>query len=414
MGASGLAASVESHISYVCSLAEPKIVKQRPLEEAIGHRLASDVCAMLPVPRFSNSAMDGFALHLDDLGGSFPVSLPVAGDIAAGSKRAQVPRGAALRIMTGAPIEPDGDVVVVPVEQTDIPRGAVDLPDVVVINNVDPKRRHIRTKGENIEPGDVVAPAATEVHAGAVAALISTGVHTVDYVSKPNVYVISTGNELGRDKTQLLESQIPDSNGPMLSQLAKTNGAGSVRSLHVPDDVQSVREALTEAARDADIVVTSGGVSAGAFDVIREVAEPAPDMWFGNVAQRPGSPQGAGKLNGKPLVCLPGNPVAAWVSFHLYVAPLLAHASGSLLPVGLAHRPQVEALLNEHLPSAPSGGMAFTPVRVTFAAGSAVASTFNGRGVRSGHVASLAECNGLAMVTGEESRREFPVLFTQQ
>ena len=369
---------------------------------------------MLPVPRFTNSAMDGFAVHLSDLGGTLPVTLPVAGDIAAGSECSPVPPGRALRIMTGAPIENGDDIVVVPVEHTNIARGPVDLPDKVAIRSVDPTRRNIRLQGENVQAGDVVAHAGTAMHAGTIAALISSGVGAVDYVVRPSVAVISTGSELGSRGDRLSESQIPDSNGPMLAWLARSNGARDVRHLHVTDDVSDVRDALKQAASEADIVVTSGGVSAGAYDVIRQVCESAPDMWFGNVAQRPGSPQGAGLLHGKPLVCLPGNPVAAWVSFHLYVAALIARASGSTQPVMLGDRPQALALLDGSLPRVPDGGAAFTPAHVTFRSGHATATTFQGRGVGSGHVASLADCNGLAMQTGHTRGAQVPVLFTQQ
>lgn len=406
--------SVDEHIEFVCSLAQPHILQNRPVSEATDHFLASDVYAALPVPRFSNSAMDGFTVHADDLSGGFPVHLPVAGEIAAGSDRSAIPRGRATRIMTGAPIEPEDGVMVVPVEETNIPRGPVPLPDEVVIYSADPQRSHIRVAGENVQPGQMVAQAGTKLHAGTVAALISTGIDAVDYVRLPNVTVISTGDELALPGEALQEFQIPNSNGPMLRLLATANGAGDVQSIHVADDPDVVRNALAEAAETSDIVVTSGGVSAGAFDVMREVAAPSADMWFGNVSQRPGSPQGAGLFNGKPLVCLPGNPVAAWVSFHLYVAPLIARASGATERLDLAHRPQVVAALAGPPLNIPHDRVVFTPVRVVFAAGQITASTVNNQIIGSGFVASLPGCNGLAMATQHNCAGKYPVLLTTQ
>lgn len=413
MVANGNRRSVQTHIESVCSLANPSVVTQGSLNDATGHRLAADVHAILPVPRFSNAAMDGFAVRREDIR-ALPVRLPVAGDVPAGSGCLRVPQGNAVRIMTGAPITPDDGVIVVPVEQTNVPRGAVELPREVVINSVDLNRSHIRLAGENIRPGDLVAAAGTKVHAGTVAALISAGVATVDYVRRPRVAVLSTGSELNHGEHALTESQIPDSNGPMLALLSEANDAGTVQRLHVADDPDAVHETLVSAAQNADLVVTSGGVSAGAFDVIREVTATDPNMWFGAVSQRPGTPQGAGVYHGVPLVCLPGNPVAAWVSFHLYVAPLLARLGGSIQPVDLQRRPHLTALLRGPAPKVPAGGFAFVPVQVEFSAGTATASTFGGRGVGSGHVASLSGCNGLAILTEETSGDECRVLLTRQ
>ena len=173
--------------------------------------------------------------------------------------------------------------------------------------------------------GDIIAHAGTVIDAGVIASLLSTGVTSVEAYDRPTVAVISAGDELVASVDsvdQLRPGTIPDSNRPMLAELLREQGVAKVRSVVVDDDAATFRKQLDALSRECDLVVTSGGVSAGAFDVVKEAltnpaASGATDMWFGPVQIQPGKPQGLGRVNGTPVICLPGNPVSSFVCFYL-------------------------------------------------------------------------------------------------
>ena len=374
-----------------------------PLADAAGLVLAEAATARLAVPPFSNSAMDGYLVRVEDLaGGEGPWTLRVVGDVPAGSAPLTPGPGEAVRIMTGAPVEESlaGGLRVVPVELTNARPGPVDLPEEVLIGAVAPNRRHIRSAGDNVAPGDVVVDAGQLIDAGTTAALISAGVTEVVAYRAPLVAVIASGDELVEPGVVPGVGQIPDSNRPMLVALARANGAGEVVSAHAGDYPGNFADVLDRVAEQADLIVTSGGVSAGAFDVVRATtaASPRGEMWFGEVAQKPGAPQGCGTWAGTPILCLPGNPVAAFVSFHLYVAPVLGVLAGRPAPTHLLDRPRLRAVAAEELP-APRDRTLVIPVRLGYGAeGLPVATPFNGTAVGSHLVASLADTDGVVLL----------------
>ena len=395
--------SITEHLERVLSLAHPRVEREVPLDAAAGLVLASDVSAALAVPPFDNSAVDGFAVHASDLPAPGPWTLPVAGDVPAGSPALACPAGHAIRVMTGAPVDgADSDLIVVPVEQTSIPRGPHPLPQHVTINEADTSRSHIRRAGENVRPGTRIASRGTLCDAPTLAACVSTGIRTVDVFAAPRIAVVSTGSELVPWPGAVSGPQIPDSNLPMLAELAAaaTGHRGTVQRFHANDAATDAADLLARAAASSDLVITSGGVSAGAFDVVRAVAEDeaSGSMWFGHVAQRPGSPQGAGTFRGTPMVCLPGNPVAAYVSFVLYAAPLIAAHAGRTDRLRLAERPRVVAERAPGFPSTSRPDTTFAvPVRLRYDGDRAVAEPFSAA-TSSSFVASLAGVDGLAVV----------------
>ncbi|MCT2338605.1 molybdopterin molybdotransferase MoeA [Corynebacterium sp. p3-SID1056] len=392
--------SIAEHLDRVLALASPRIEREVPLDQATGHVLAAPVRGRLAVPPFANSAVDGFAVHAADVRGEGPWTLPVAGDVPAGSAALDCPAGCAIRVMTGAPIaDSDGDLVVVPVEQTNIPRGPYPLPTEVTITRVEAGRTHIRTAGENAQPGDTIATPGLRVDAGTLAACVSTGVRTVDVYAHPTVAVVSTGSELRAWPGEISGAQIPDSNLPMVAELAASASEQRARVVryHVDDD-QAAEATLRRAAAEADLVITSGGVSAGAFDIVRAVSSTDAGMWFGKVAQRPGSPQGAGTFAGTPLVCLPGNPVAAFVSFLLYGAPLIAAQAGISRGLRFSERPHILAERAADFVNTAKPGVTYAvPVRLHHADGRTVAESF-APAIGSSFVASLTGIDGLAIV----------------
>ncbi len=319
--------SVADHLATVLDGIEPLEAVDVELLDAIGLTLASDVVAPWPLPAFDNSSMDGYAVHASDVAAASPdspVVLPVLGDVAAGGTgRTAVAPGSALRIMTGAPM-PDGADTVVPVERTD---GGVER--VSITAPVTPGA-YIRRAGEDVAAGTVVQRAGDVVTERSVAVLASVGCAHVHVVRRPHVVVISTGDELVEVGHPLEHGQIVDSNGIMLVALARSAGASAWRTPHAHDVDDEFRAVLSAALREADVVVTSGGVSMGAYDTVKAVLSQSGEVDFVKVAQHPGMPQGAGRLGERriPIVTLPGNPVSSFVSFELYVRPLVRRLLG--------------------------------------------------------------------------------------
>lgn len=387
--------TVEQHRDAILALLAPLPSQRIPLPAAKGRVLAQDVEARLAVPAFNNSAMDGYLVHAADLQGEGPWDLKVVADVPAGAAPAEVPAGTAARIMTGAPT---GDrtegLVVVPVEATDQAPGAAELPSQVRILQATPDRTHIRPKGEDAQPGDVIVKAGTPIDSGTIAALISCGVQEVEAYALPTVTVFSSGDELVPAGEAPQVGQIPDSNRPMIAELLRECGV-SVTQRHVSDNPEECAQAMQEAAVSSDLIVTTGGVSAGAFDVVKEVLD-GKDMWFGSVAMQPGKPQGAGTVaSGQHrtiVVCLPGNPVSAFVSFHLFVAPALRRLSGMSVQRSL-EVPQVPATLGAPI-RANGARELFIPAHVEMQKQLLATPALAG-GVGSHRVASLSGVRGL-------------------
>ena len=403
--------TIDEHLAEVLALAAPR-TESLLLVDATGHALASPAHARFAVPPFDNAAMDGFAVRASDLEGDLdgdgPWTLPVAGDIPAGADPVDCPQGHVVRIMTGAPIPASiDDLIVIPVEQTNIERGPVELPKQVTINAADAKRGHIRRAGSDTPVGAVVADVGTVIDAPTLAALVSTGVREVEVYALPRVAVITTGDELVSWPEPITGAQIPNSNAPLLAQIARDAGAAEVTELHASDGAEDFARTLNQAAKTHDLVVTAGGVSAGAFDVVRHVAKHNGSMWFGHVAQRPGGPQGVGVSAGAPLVCLPGNPVAAFVSAHMYLVPLIRAFAGNTRP-----RPQVRAITAEGFPQPHPKVTRLIPVRLDYSGAEPVAHAFS-QHVGSHMVASLTGIDGIAhLAPGDTTPQHVHVMLT--
>ena len=343
--------SVEEHRRVVAGLINPRPPVALPLADALGLVLAVDVVAPLSLPRFDNSAMDGYAVLATDVaaaGENTPVRLPVAEDIPAG--RTDIPTlaaGTAHRIMTGAPL-PAGATAVVPVEATD---GAT---DTVTIRSAPREGQHVRRAGEDVTAGSTVLRAGQVVTPAALGLAAALGLGELTVVPRQRVLVVSTGTELVGPGVPLQPGQIYESNGVMLAAAVRDAGAEVAASPMTGDDVDAFRETLRGHAADADLILTTGGVSAGAYEVVKDALGGSGDVEFVKVAMQPGMPQGAGTLDGVPVVTLPGNPVSALVSFEVFVRPALRAAMGR----PDAERPRREAVLTEDLTS-PRGKRQF-------------------------------------------------------
>jgi molybdopterin molybdotransferase len=350
--------AVEQHLARILETVRPVRSFDLGVLDAQGCVLAADVQAKVQLPGFTNSAMDGYAVHAADVAGASeesPVVLPVVNDIAAGNTNAlSLVMGQTMRIMTGAPM-PRGADAVVPVEQTD--GGFV---HVSVHGSPEPGQ-HVRAAGEDVREGQTILRSGTLLGPGQIALLAAAGVARVRVVPRPRVVVLSTGDELVEPGREPGFGQIVDSNSVMLTAAVRSVGATPYRVGGVPDDARQLMETIESQLVRADVIITTGGVSMGAFDTVKQVLSRVGTMQFDKVAMRPGMPQGFGVLGEErvPVFTLPGNPVSALVSFHVFVAPALRAMAGR--PENAWPPGYVPAVAAESWQSVP-GKMEFTRV----------------------------------------------------
>ena len=381
---------VDAHLEQILSVVGVLAPLDLTLLDAHGCVLAEDIAATHPLPPFENSAMDGYAVRSADVAGASvgaPVVLPVVGDIAAGSETPYtVQPGLCVRIMTGAPIPPGADAVV-PWEWTD---GGIAS---VTIRQAPEPGRHVRRAGEDVAAGTTVLPAGSHLGAAQVGLLAAVGRERVSVRPRPRVVVLSTGSELVDPGQPLTTGKIPDSNSTLLTAAATEAGAIAFRVGIVPDDPRVLIDTLEDQLIRADLVVTSGGVSVGAYDVVKEALGRIGEVRFERVAMQPGMPQGFGLIgpDKTPFFGLPGNPVSAYVSFEVVVRPALRR----MLGVEPLHRPTVRARLTEPLTS-PPGKRTYARAWVAVEKGAYTVTPVGGSG--SHLIASLAGANALVVV----------------
>jgi molybdopterin molybdotransferase len=376
--------SVEEHRAEVAALLAPTPAENRPLAGCLGLVLAEDVTAPVALPPFDNSAMDGYAVRAADVAGA-PVTLPVEADIPAG--RTDVPAlrpGTAHRIMTGAPL-PAGADAVVQVELTDAGTTTVEIRAAVAAGT------HLRMAGEDVAKGSVVLTAGSVLGPARLGLAAAIGAASLPVRRPPRVLVLSTGSELVEPGNPLLPGQIYESNSVLLAAAITEAGAEATVLRFVPDDVDEFLAAVASRADGVDLLITSGGVSAGAFEVVKD-ALAGRGVDFLKVAMQPGGPQGLGRLDGLPVVALPGNPVSTALSFELFVRPALRAAMGH----PAVDRPRARARLVSALRS-PAGRRQYR--RGRFEAGTVEVTPVGGPG--SHLLASFAASNCLIEVPDE-------------
>jgi molybdopterin molybdotransferase len=334
-----MAATVDEHEALVRALIEPVLPRETetvPLAEAAGRVLGGIVFTPVDLPLFRNSQMDGFAVRAGEL----PGPLPIAGEIPARpGEPAPLEPGTAVRIMTGAVVPPGADAVV-PLEDTTESDGMVSV--------LRPRAagEYVRERGSDARAGDELLPAGIRLFSRHLAAMAAASITSVPVRRRARVAVITTGAELVPLGIQPGPGQIVDANAIALNAAVRAAGAEVVFEARVTDDAVAFREALDAATTAADLVLTSGGISAGDYEVVREVLAPLGGR-IGHVTMQPGGPQAVAEVDGVPVIAFPGNPVSTQVSFEIFVAPLLrAHAG---LPA--AHRSHMA--LAEPLRSVP-------------------------------------------------------------
>jgi molybdopterin molybdotransferase len=320
--------SVADHRAAVARLVGEAPSERIALDRyAVGRRLATDLVALDDLPRFDGSAMDGYAVHPAEPGQR---RYPVVGDVPAGSApQSALAPGEAARVMTGARL-PEGTVAVVPVEVTDAsPTGPAPAQVVLHVDAI--PGQHVRSRGEDVHAGSLLGARGSVVTAALVALGRSAGCTTVEVRRSTGVAVVATGAELAPADADPGLGGIHESNSDMVAALADAAGCDVWRVAVCSDEPHELRELLGALDRDpaVDLVITTGGVSAGAYEVVRQVCEPLPTFDFVHLAMQPGAPQGLGRYGSTPVVCLPGTPVGAFVAFQVLVRPALDGRHGA-------------------------------------------------------------------------------------
>ena len=382
--------SVDEHLGRILSVVRPLSALEVGLLDARGCILDEDVTAPAPLPGFDNSGMDGYAVRTSDLAGPLPVVLPVVGDIAAGpASDLTVQPGLCVRIMTGAAV-PVGADAVVPVEMTD---GGVTQ---VRVDRAVAPGAYVRRAGEDVAAGEVVLTRGTTMGSAHLGLAAAVGRNRVSVRPRPRVVVVSTGSELVEPGTPLGPGQVADANSYALTAAAADAGAQAYRVGIVPDEPHTLLGTLEDQLVRADLLITSGGVSVGAYDVVKEVLSRIGTVQFDKVAMQPGMPQGFGTIgpDGTPVFGLPGNPVSALVSFEVFVRPALRRMLGAepLEP------PRVSALTSQALTS-PAGKRSFLRVHVGVSDGAYVMTPVSGAG--SHLLSGMVRANALAVIPEE-------------
>jgi molybdopterin molybdotransferase len=338
--------SVAEYLDLVLDSVSELPPMEMPISDVNGCVLAQDIYARWPLPSFDNSSMDGYAVIASDLVDacqSAPISLPVIDDIPAGFKSLETLRsGQAIRIMTGAPM-PTGADSVIRVEDTDGGSEVVQIRAPIEVGSC------IRHEGEDVQAGDLVLTQGTFIGPRQIALIAAVGHGVISVIPKPRVAVLATGSELVEPGTELKFGLISDSNSYLITAIANDSGATAYRLPPAQDDEDALIEILQDQVHRADLIITTGGVSMGAYDPVKSAFLKLGTAQFHKVAMQPGMPQGFGSVGEPaiPIITLPGNPVSAYISFETFIRPVIRKMRG----LKQLQRPQRSATLKGDLQS---------------------------------------------------------------
>jgi molybdopterin molybdotransferase len=367
-----------------------------PLDRAAGRVLSESISARTDLPLFDNSSVDGFALRVSDVAGAdstSPLTLNVVSDIRAGNySTVPLEPGQAARIMTGAPLPPGADAVVM-VEDTDfnVRSPGMPAPRNVVIHQPIQLGENVRHRAADLHAGDQVLTAGTLLRAQEIGLLAMLGIPDVLVYRSPVVALLSSGDELLPVDAPLTPGKIHDANSFILAILSESAGVELVRLGVASDAEADVRSHLERAVQaNTDVIISSAGVSVGAFDYVKSVVEADGELEFWKVNMRPGKPLAFGKYHDIPFFGLPGNPVSAFVGFEIFVRPALEKLAGR------DPRPPLRQKARLVEPLESDGRESYLRAVVTGQPGSLVARLTGHQG--SGNIFSLVQANALLIV----------------
>ena len=388
--------SVEQARERILSQIQPITTERIDLVNCTNRILAMDIVAADDLPPFDNSSMDGFALRAVDSSNAAPASpltLNVVADIPAGhTPTVSLAPGQAARIMTGAQM-PAGADSVIPIEDTDFNDRSAGTPppQTVTITRAVNDGENVRPRGMDVRVGDIILKAGAQLNAQSIGILAMLGIAEVDVYKRPRVALLSSGDELLEINAPLETGKIRDSNSSMLAALVQSTNAEVLRLGIAKDTRESVTTLLEEAVNNnVDIIITSAGVSVGAFDYVKEVVEANGSLNFWRVNMRPGKPLAFGEYKNIPFVGLPGNPVSAFVGFEVFVRDTLERLSGS----SDRSRPTVRVRCEEEILS--DGRESYLRAIVQEKEGQLVAILTGHQG--SGNLLSLVQANALLII----------------
>ncbi len=381
--------SVEEALERILAEITPLTITRVPLSETLGLVLADDVIAQEDIPPFANSAMDGFALLSQDsqLRDGKPPRLSITGGVAAGyvANHAVEP-GTAMRIMTGAPVPPGADTVI----QVELTRSEGPESEWVEILQAVRPGNNIRPAGEDMRRGQTVLLRGTEIGPWEIGVLATLGWANVPVIRHPRVAILGTGDEVIDVDEPLRPGKIRNSNSYLLEATVQRAGAEPQRLGVARDTEESLREKFTEAIR-CDLIITSGGVSVGEFDLVKNIMTEQGEIHFWRINMRPGKPVAFGHIGNVPLLGLPGNPVSAAVTFELFGRPIIRKMLGHTQLL----RPQVEVVVEDGV-SERVMRRHYVRARVEWRDGHFVAHTTGNQG--SNIMTSLLNANALLIV----------------
>ena len=335
--------SVEEALEKVLSHIRELEEEERPILDCLGQVLSRDVYSHLDIPPHDNSAMDGYAVRFEDVV-NFP-SLEVIGEVACGSfPTRKVDPGKTIRIMTGAPL-PYGADAVVPFEDTDEEGQAQKKPSRITIKGKVEEGENIRRRGEDIQKGMLVLTKGKVIHPPEIGVLFSLGLSRAPVVRRPVVSIIATGDELTQVGEPLSPGKIYDANTYTVAAQVQCYG-GIPRILGIGcDTASSLNQKIDEGIKDSDLLITSGGVSVGDYDIVKDILARRGKVEFWTVRMKPGKPLAFGVMQGVPHLGLPGNPVSSMVVSELFVRPAIFKLMGK----DIFPRPRVQAVMEDNL-----------------------------------------------------------------
>jgi molybdopterin molybdotransferase len=388
--------SVSDARTRILSTIKPVGITNLSIDQLAGRVLANDVIAQTDFPLFDNSSVDGFALRTSDLAGVEPASprtLKVVADIRAGSYTdTPLKPGEAARIMTGAPLPPLANAVVM-VEDTDfnVRSPGTPAPLSIVINKPVQPGENLRRRADDLHAGDKLLTAGTRLRAQEIGLLAMLGLVEVPVYRSPKVALLSSGDELLPVSAALTPGKIHDANSYILANLAASAGVELVRLGVASDSEADVRSHLERAVETkADLIISSAGVSVGAFDFVKSVIEEGGELEFWKVNLRPGKPLAFGSYHAIPFFGLPGNPVSAFVGFEIFIRPALEKLTGQ------TPRPHLRQKARLAEPLESDGRESYLRAVVSEEHGRLVARLTGHQG--SGNIFSLVQANTLLIV----------------